>query len=167
MSIRSINYAFGASYGAYNQKLTNETRQKLEELGIAYNQNISENEAKKLIKQTQESKNSNNQDLSNQNFASKDELLEKAKKLAQKIGIEIPEELTFEQALSLIEAKLEEKISQSENNIDALKKLRSLSSDLASLKAQGSGSMGYDSTNRALMTSLEMLSEYNKNFIRV
>ena len=50
MSISSINLAYGASYGAYNQKLTQATKQQLEELGIAYDKNITEQEGRRLIK---------------------------------------------------------------------------------------------------------------------
>ena len=35
MNIGSINYGMAASYGAYQQKLTQETKNKLEEYGIA------------------------------------------------------------------------------------------------------------------------------------
>ena len=47
----------------------------------------------------------------------------------------------------------------------ALKELKSLSQELAFIQAQSNGSSGYDNTNQALMASLEMLSEYNKNFL--
>ena len=50
MGISSINLAMGASYGAYNQKLTQATKNMLEQLGIPYNQNITEDEGKRLIK---------------------------------------------------------------------------------------------------------------------
>jgi hypothetical protein len=47
-----------------------------------------------------------------------------------------------------------------------LKRLKGLSQELAFIQAQSMGSSGYDNTNQALMTSLEMLSEYNKNFLK-
>ena len=52
-----------------------------------------------------------------------------------------------------------------ENNPIMLEKLNNLSHELANIQAQSNGSSGYDNTNQALMMSLEMLSEYNKNFL--
>ena len=166
MGIRSINLAYGASYGAYNQKLTQSTKQALDELGIPYNSNITEQEGKKLIKAHEAQKQENaNQNSLFQNFSNPNDLFEKAKKLAEKLGISVPEGATFQQIIIAIEAKLEEKIA-STKDIDALKELKSLSQELAFLQAQSNGSSGYDATNQALMNSLEMLSEYNKNFLK-
>ena len=166
MGIRSINIAMGASYGAYSQRLTQATMAKLEVLGISYNQNTTEDEGRRLIRahEAQQNQNANQQGFS-QNNSNQSDLFEKAKKLAQKVGVTVPENIDFKQLLSLIEAKLEEKISASSNNMSALKELKSLSQDLAFIQAQSNGSSGYENTNQALMASLEMLSEYNKNFL--
>ena len=59
MSIRSINLAYGASYGAYSQKLTQATKHKLEALGLSYNPNITEDEGKKIIQAYQAQKREN------------------------------------------------------------------------------------------------------------
>ena len=166
MGIRSINIAMGASYGAYSQRLTQATMAKLEALGIPYNQSTTEDEGRRLIRahEAQQNQNANQQSFS-QNNSNQSDLFEKAKKLAQKVGVTVPENIDFKQLLSLIEAKLEEKISASSNNMSALKELKSLSQDLAFIQAQSNGSSGYENTNQALMASLEMLSEYNKNFL--
>ena len=166
MGISSINLAYGASYGAYNQKLTQSTRQKLEALGIPFNQNITEEEGKRLIKayEAQKREDANQQGMF-QNPSNTNDLFEKAKKLAQKLGVQIPEEANFTQVLAIIESKLKEKIEASSNNPAELKKLQALSEELAFIQAQSNGSAGYDATNEALMSSLELLSEYNKNFL--
>ena len=166
MGISSINLAYGASYGAYSQRLTQATREKLETLGIPYKQNISEEEGKKLIKtfEAQKQENANQKNMF-QNSSSSNDLFEKAKKLAEKLGIQVPENIGFQQLLIAIQAKIEERLAASSNNINALKELKSLSQELAFIQAQSNGSSGYDNTNQALMTSLEMLSEYNKNFL--
>lgn len=166
MGISSINLAMGASYGAYNQKLTQATKNMLEQLGIPYNQNITEDEGKRLIKAHEAQKRENaQQDSMFQNQSNSNDLFEKAKKLAQKVGVSFPEDVEFKQLLALIETKLEEKIAASSNNMTALKELKSLSQDLAFIQAQSNGSSGYDNTNQALMASLEMLSQYNKNYL--
>ena len=166
MGIHSINLAYGASYGAYNQKLTQKTREKLEALGISYTQNISEKDAQKLIQAFESQK---EQETSNQGMflgsQGNNYLLEKAIKLAEKLGIQVPQGATLQQILILIQAKIEEKLANSSNDIAKLKELKNFSQELAFIQAQSSGSSGYDATNQALMTSLEMLSEYNKNFL--
>ena len=60
---------------------------------------------------------------------------------------------------------LKEKIEANQNNIEALKELKGLSQELASIQAESSGSLGLNNSNQTLMQSLEMLSEYNKNFL--
>ena len=166
MGISSINLAYGASYGAYSQRLTQATRQKLESLGIPCNGNLSEDEGKKLIKayEAQKRENANQQGMF-QNPSNSNDLFEKAKKLAEKLGIQVPQDINFQQLLMVIQTKIEERLALSSNDINALKELKGLSQELAFIQAQGSGSSGYDNTNQALMTSLEMLSEYNKNFL--
>lgn len=166
MGISSVNYTLGASYGAYSQKLTQATKSKLDALGIPYNSNITEDEAKKLIKAAETSKGEKaNQDGLFQNNSNSNDLFEKAKKLAEKLGIQVNEGANFTQLLQAIETKIEQRLVVCRNDIDAIKELRNLSQELAFIQAQSNGSSGYDNTNQALMASLEMLSEYNKNFL--
>ena len=88
MGISNVNMALGASYGAYSQKLTQATRNKLVELGIPFSENITEEQAKKLIRSFEVSneKNSNQQQDLNNNQQSSD-LFERAKRLAKELGI--------------------------------------------------------------------------------
>ena len=166
MGISSINIAMGTSYGAYNQKLSESTKQKLEELGIQYNSNITETQAQKLISTFQAQKNAQNEKKNtSSNNNQQNDLFERAKKLAQKIGINVSEKENFESLIQKIETNLEQKISTNKNNMTALKELQSLSSELSLIQAQGSGSMGYNNQNQALMDSLEALSLYNKNYL--
>ena len=161
MGIISINNAMGASYGAYNQKLTQKTKEQLDANGIVYNSNITEMEGRKLL-QTQAAQKSMH-DGSSQNNAS--DLYKRALELAKKLGIAVNPGISFEQLLALIEVTLEERINSNKNNIEALQALKGLSQELANIQSQSKGSSGYDNTNQALMQSLEMLSEYNKNFL--
>jgi len=167
MGISSVNMALGASYGAYSQKLTQATKQALEVLGIPFSPSITEEEGKRLIKaftlekQQEAQKEKFNQ---NQNTPQSD-LFEKAKRLAEKVGIQVPENADFQQLLSAIQMRIEQRLAVSSRDIEGLKELKSLSQELAFIQAQSNGSSGFDNTNQALMTSLEMLSEYNKNFL--
>lgn len=167
MGISTVNMALGNSYGAYNQKLTQATKQELESLGLQYNPNITEAEGKKLIQtfKMQNNKNSNNETLGQGMQNSQSDLFEKAKKLAEKLGIQVPQDAQFQQLLNVIQMKLEQRLAISTNDINAIKELKSLSHELAFIQAQSNGSSGYDNTNQALMKSLEILSEYNKNFL--
>ena len=161
MSIKSINYNINASWGAYNQKLTSATKKQLEEAGIPYNSSTTEQEAKRLLTSAK----SNNEQSSLLNNGSSNSLVDRAIELAKKLGVNVDDSMSLVQILSLIEQKLEQKIAVSQNDIDEIKKLKEFSLELASLQGQANGSSGYDNTNQALMMSLEMLSQYNKNFL--
>lgn len=168
MSIGTINIAMGASYGAYNQKLTTQTRQQLEALGIPFSPTITEQEGRALIKKAQNSsKGSNEQDLSkNKNpNTPKDDLLERAQKLAQKLGISVQEGMGLNSLLEKIESNLEQKIYANQNNIMALDMLKGFSQELSAIQAQANTGMNQNGAEQALMKSLEVLSLYNKNFM--
>ncbi|MBE7708738.1 MAG: hypothetical protein E7Z88_08560 [Cyanobacteria bacterium SIG27] len=165
MGISSINQIMSGSYGAYSQKLTQKTREVLEQLGIPYNSNMSESEARMLIKSraNQESKNAKEENFAGQNGSNF--LFKKAVKLAQELGIAVNENVDFKALLSMIEMEIQNKLNATRGNIDELNRLKGLSQELAFIQAQSMGSSGYNNTNQALMMSLEMLGEYNKNFL--
>ena len=167
MAISNINLAMSASsYGAYQQKLTSATKAELDKLGIPYNPDITEQEGKALLANFKSQKANN--EKSQNNFSNKhnqnNDLLERAKKLAEKLGIKVEEGINFQTLLSQISQALEMKINTNQDNVDLLKQLRGYSEELASIQAQSMGA-GYDTTNKALEMSLEMLSLYNKNFL--
>ena len=163
MAISSVNMMMGASYGAYNQKLTESTKRQLEKLNIPYDSSMSESQGKALIQKYEASKSQEEQNgsLFNQN-SSKNFLYEKALELAKKLGIQIPEQTAFSVLLSLIETEIEKRVNANSTNEVELKKLKSYAQELASLQAQTNGSTGFDNTNKALEMSLEMLSLYNR-----
>lgn len=169
MTISSVNLGYqnqyASSWGAYNQKLSKETQAKLDKYGIAYSSDITESQAKALIsayEKTQKTKNSSSQD----NTSGKDDLFERAKQLAKKVGIEVNEDENFQNLLTKIDEVINQKAIENRGNVSALEKLKSLSYELSSLQAESTGSMGYNnSINKTLMDSLEMLSQYNKNFL--
>ena len=165
MAINSVSMSMnGTQWGAYTQKLSQATKDEMDRLGIPYNDSTSESQAKMLIEQakTQQDKNNN---TSNNNASSQNSLLEQAKKLAQKLGLSVDEKANFEELLSQIETTLEEKINTNSDNVQMLTELKGYSRQLAMLQSQATGSYGSDSTNQALMMSLEMLSQYNKSFL--
>ncbi len=171
MTISSVNYNINTSYGAYVQRLSAATKQKLTELCIPFSDNTTEQEGRALIEKALKEKQIKNEEKNKQlqnNFSNKndkDSLFEKAAKLAKQIGVEVPKNCTLDKLLPLIEVKLEEKIDANKNNVTLLKQLKAFSMELANIQAQSNGSSGYDNTNQALMRSLEVLSEYNKNFL--
>lgn len=160
MGISSINIAMAGSYGAYNQKLTEATRKQLEALGMPIDRNMTESEGRKILRQLEAKKEFNNND----NNAS--DMFKKARDLAQKLGIPIDEKISFEELIQKIEATLELKIENNKTNKTLLEELKGYSQELATLQAQSKGASGYDNTNQALMKSLELLGQYNKNFIK-
>ena len=169
MAISNVNIAMGASsFGAYQQKLTQATKQELEKLGITYNPSITEQEGKALIAQKR-AQEAHNQNSAGANFnknqqSQKNDLFERTKKLAEKLGVPYDEKTDFKTLLSLIEQALESKIQTSQSDMNILKQLKAYSEELASIQAESMGA-AYDTTNQALQMSLEMLSLYNKNFL--
>lgn len=168
MTINSINFLMAGSYGAYSQKLTAGTKAQLDQLGLVYDENTTESEGKKMVQQAQIQKNqltNNNKDNNLPQFAdnnSQNPLFERAKKLAQELGITIEANIDFKELLAKIEKALEREIKSADGDKSKLIQLQNLSSELASIQAESNGSSGYDNTNKALMMSLEMLGEYNK-----
>ncbi len=165
MTIGSINLAMSASsWGAYAQKLTNETRQKLLELNIPFDEGITENQAKALIAKELQKPNKANNSKDEKSPKNSSSLLEQALQLAKKLNIEVDKEKPLEELLSEIEEKLSSKINQNKDNKSTLVELLSLSEALSNLQAQAQGTMGYNNSDN-LMKSLELMSEYNKNFL--
>jgi len=146
MGISSVQIAAGASsYGAYSQKLTQETRQKLVELGITFSPNITEAEGKNLIARF-EAHNAQNNPKQQQNFSqeqNKNEATEELKRLAKQVGINPENNPNFKELAQEIEEKLKEKIQNSKGDMQELQRLKGLSQDLASLQSQSdNNSMG-------------------------
>ena len=164
MAISSVKYNLANSFGAYNQKLTQETREKLIELNITFSANTTEAEGKRLISASQSKSANENSNMFSKNQNTSD-LFEKAAALAKKLGIEVNEGTNFNTLLISIESKLEQLINLNKNNINAIKELQGYSQELANIQAQSNGSSGYNNTNQALMISLEMMAEYNKNYL--
>ena len=169
MAINNVNLAMSASsYGAYSQRLTEATAAELRRLGISFDpNNTSESQGKALIAQYKavHSDNKNTGDNFTKNHASKtNDLFERAKKLAEKLGIAVDEKIDFKTLLSIIGQTIEAKLTISQNNISLLKELKSYSEELASIQAESIGA-SYDTTNKALERSLEMLSLYNKSYL--
>ena len=108
---------------------------------------------------------SSKEDLFSSNGENKNELFERLKNLAQKLGITTREGDSFQELVKEVEGVLERKIKSSSNDISELNYLSSLSQELANIQSQSNGSSSYDASNQALMMSLEMLSQYNKNFL--
>lgn len=167
--INNINLAMsGASYGAYNQKLTQATKKKLDELGLSYSNDMTEQEGKKIIAQYQASKSENNSNsslsMSSQN-QSTDFQRQRLEELARRLGISVSANQSNEDLISLIEQRLEERIRSAQDDKSELEILKNMSRELASIQAMKSGSMGFDASNQALSLSLEMLAQYNKNLL--
>ena len=166
MTVSSISTSMSATqWGAYQQKLSEATKAELEKLNIPYTDSTTESQAKILIDKAKEQQAQEETNSNAQNGTSTDELLEQAKKLAQKIGLSVDENISFEELMTKLETTLEEKIKASSDNVQMLNQLKEYSRQLATLQAQSVGSSGMDSTNQALMMSLEMLGQYNKSFL--
>lgn len=166
MSVNAVNTGMNATqWGAYRQKLSEATKAELMRLHIPFNDTMTETEARALIAQALAKQEKTNNNPSNQNNSPKDNLFEQAEKLAKQLGIQVEKNIGFEELLAKIETALEDKIKNSSNDIQMLNQLKDYSRQLSFIQSQAMGATNNDSTNQALMMSLEMLSQYNKSFI--
>ena len=119
MAISNINLAMGASsFGAYQQRLTSATRAELESYGIPYNPDITEQEGKALLAnyKTQNSNNDKAQNNFTNSHKQSNDLFERAKKLAEKLGIQVDENINFKTLLSQISQAIEIRLNANRND---------------------------------------------------
>lgn len=154
------------SYGAYEQKLTTLTKQKLIENNIPFNDKTSEKEGQRLLSEALKKNKTNTERIASGNDRdSQDPLRKRVESLALKVGVKVKPGEDLKKVLNEIEENLKEKLKESGNDIGTVLELRGLSLELAGLQGELNGSSGYDNTNQPLIASLEMLSQYNKNFM--
>ncbi len=164
MDINSLSGAFYGSFGAYNQKLTQKTKEKLDKLGIIYDAKISEAQGKSLLKAHQQGNLKENVFDFNQNSKNSygDELFKRALELAKKLGVEANENNDIKSVLSLIEQELKKRAQERNLDIDSIKELKRFSDEFELLNIQANGA---NTMNFNLMDSLDIMGKYNKNFL--
>lgn len=158
MAINTIN-SFNGYVSSGMALISEETRRKLIALGIDPANVTSEAQARTLIEQAENARKAENtpknlqtQNQSNQS-TSEVELISKAKQLAQKIGINLSENLSLDDILKVIAAEISNGINSASSS-DEKEKYMEYDSELNSIKS------GYStiSHNQEVLT---MTMDYN------
>lgn len=160
-SISSVNAGSTAASEVATKKssLSNETKAKLEALGITATDGMTESEAKAKIAEAEAEKNSQNQNNQQQGNSSESEILSEAKALASSVGVSVASDADVTEILDDIGAELEEMLEDAENNPAILSQLSSYLSQLTNLDDR------YESlqnSQSSMYSAMNMISTNNK-----
>lgn len=160
-SISSVNAGSTAASEVATKKssLSNETKAKLEALGITATDDMTESEAKAKITQAEAEKNSQNQNNQQQGNSSESEILSEAKALASSVGVSVASDADVTDILDDIGAELEEMLEDAENNPGILSQLSSYLSQLTSLDDRYET---LQSSQASMYSAMNMISTNNK-----
>ncbi len=160
-SISSVNAGSTAASEVATKKssLSNETKAKLEALGISATDGMTESEAKAKIAQAEAEKNSQNQNNQQQGNSSESEILSEAKALASSVGVSVASDADVTEILDDIGAELEEMLEDAENNPGILSQLSSYLSQLTSLDDRYES---LQSSQASMYSAMNMISTNNK-----
>lgn len=160
-SISSVNAGSTAASEVATKKssLSNETKAKLEALGISATDGMTESEAKAKIAQAEAEKNSQNQNNQQQGNSSESEILSEAKALASSVGVSVASDADVSEILDDIGAELEEMLEDAENNPGILSQLSSYLSQLTSLDDRYES---LQSSQASMYSAMNMISTNNK-----
>lgn len=160
-SITAVNAGSSAASEAVTKKssLSNDTKAKLEALGISATEGMTETEARAKIAAAQEEQNPQNQGEQQQGNSSETEILADAKTLAAKVGVSVSSDADVSEILDDIGAELEVMLEEAETNPAILSQLSDYLSELTSLDDQ------YESiqnSQASLFSAMNMVSTNNK-----
>lgn len=160
-SISSVNAGSTAASEVATKKssLSNETKAKLEALGISATDGMTESEAKAKIAQAEAEKISQNQNNQQQGNSSESEILSEAKALASSVGVSVASDADVTEILDDIGAELEEMLEDAENNPGILSQLSSYLSQLTSLDDRYES---LQSSQASMYSAMNMISTNNK-----
>lgn len=159
-SISSVNAGSSAATNDTNVKkssLSESTKSKLEALGIAATDDMTESEALSLISAAMQEKQSSSDEQNGRND-SESQILSEAKALASSVGVSISSDDTTE-ILNAIGNELETLLEDAENNPSILPQLSSYLSQLSSLDNR------YDTlldSQESIYSAMNMISTNNK-----
>ena len=136
MSINNISN-LGTSYSFCTQnKLSEETKRKLQALGIDVTNVTSEAQAQMLITAAQSRQQVQKTDNSNKDTtcSSELELITKAKTLANKMGVSVSQNSTMSEILTSLSNKISTLTAQAENNQTKTNEIQQFRTELTSLQ---------------------------------
>ncbi len=158
-SISSVNAGSTAASEVLTKKssLSNETKAKLEALGIPVTDGMTESEAQSKISQAEAQKQSQNG--GQQQNSSENEILSRAKTLASQVGVTVSSDADISEILDDIGAELETLLEEAEGNPTRLSTLSSYLNELMTLDEQYSS---IQSSQQGMYAAMNMVSTSNK-----
>ena len=158
-SISSVNAGSTAASEVLTKKssLSNETKAKLEALGIPVTDGMTESEAQSKISQAEAQKQSQNG--GQQQNSSESEILSRAKTLASQVGVTVSSDADISEILDDIGAELETLLEEAEGNPTRLSTLSSYLNELMTLDEQYSS---IQSSQQGMYAAMNMVSTSNK-----
>lgn len=159
-SISAVNAGSSAASEVLSKKssLSNDTKAKLEALGITVTEGMTESEAKAKIAAKEAENNAQNQG-NQQGNSSESEILSDAKSLASAVGVSVSSDATVDEILDDISSELEVMLEDAEGNPSILTQLSSYLAQLNSLEDR------YDSvqsSQASMYSAMNMISTNNK-----
>ena len=158
-SISSVSAGSTAASEVLTKKssLSNETKAKLEALGIPVTDGMTESEAQSKISQAEAQKQSQNG--GQQQNSSENEILSRAKTLASQVGVTVSSDADISEILDDIGAELETLLEEAEGNPTRLSTLSSYLNELMTLDEQYSS---IQSSQQGMYAAMNMVSTSNK-----
>lgn len=160
-SITAVNAGSSAASEAVTKKssLSNDTKAKLEALGITATEGMTESEAQAKIAAAQQENEAGNQEGEQQGNSSEAEIIADAKTLAAKVGVTVASDADVSEILDDIGAELEVMLEEAENNPAVLSQLSEYLSELTSLDDQYST---IQNSQSEMYAAMNMVSTNNK-----
>lgn len=159
-SISGVNAGSVSASSSSNQKtssLSEETKRKLEALGITVTDNMTESQAASLINSAQQKENDNSQNGQRQD--SQSDVRADAKSLAQSMGISVSEDADADEILNDIGEQIEVMLEGAEKNPSILSTISSYLSELTNLDDRYET---LQSQQQAVFAALDTVSNNNK-----
>lgn len=160
-SISAVNAGSSAASEAVTKKssLSNDTKARLEALGITATEGMTESEAQAKIAAAEQRDNVQNEGGEQQGNSSEAEIMADVKSLAAKVGVSVASDEDVADILDDIAAELEVMLEEAENNPSVLAQLSTYLSELTSLDDQY---QSIQNSQVGMYSAMNMISTNNK-----
>lgn len=160
-SISAVNAGSSAASEAVTKKssLSNDTKARLEALGITATEGMTESEAQAKIAAAEQRDNAQNEGREQQGNSSEAEIMADVKSLAAKVGVSVASDEDVVDILDDIAAELEVMLEEAETNPAILSQLSTYLSELTSLDDQY---QSIQNSQAGMYSAMNMISTNNK-----
>lgn len=160
-SISAVNAGSSAASEAVTKKssLSNDTKAKLESLGITATEGMTESDAQAKIAAAEEQENSQNGEGQQQGNSSEAEIMADVKSLASKVGVSVASDADVSEILDDISSELEVMLEEAETNPAILSQLSAYLSELTGLDDQY---QSIQNSQASMYSAMNMISTNNK-----